>query len=110
MAWVEVFATTLKKKGRVLEGSHPMPAVHPHPGEEGPPLAGQARLFTLGNSPPHPLLRMLTNLVGNTNASRGQRSCRMKSLGSMPRFWNMAGNEGDPVYKCLFDKTVEKKN
>ena len=34
----------------------------------------------------------------------------MKSLGSMPRFWNMAGNEGDPVYKYLFDKTIEKKS
>lgn len=62
--------------------------------------SGQFRRRALSHSVSplsHPLLRMFTSPVGNTDANREQESCWMKNLESMLRFWNMAGNKGDPI-------------
>lgn len=86
-----------------------------HDGKTCPRLAGctqQAVQEELSHSVSrlsHPLLRMFTSPVGNTNASRAQKSCSMKNLESMPPFWNMAGNEGDPVWCVYFIKPLERK-
>lgn len=52
---------------------------------------------------------MFTSPVGNTNVSREQKSCSMKNPESMPHFWNMAGNDGDPAWSVCFIKPLKRK-